>query len=386
MVFKQAWLDTYYLKPMQRNVDRLQRSLVASRSNHCQHCPGNAGKCVCKECPRTSSSKCSQTLSLTSLIGALAIKLEESAEAEKLKHCSHCKGLDATCGCKSGCPRSEASQCYVGHCTHCKGMGAPCGCEDGCTKPLGATCLVIHKNVKCDSCGKEEIRGTRFKCSECPNFDLCTLCYGSNRHGEHAFLQIDRVGCKPTRRTPRTQRKQPTAAPAVSSSASAKPKGFFYFSMSPSELKAYLNANGVSHDDCFEKQDLQRRAWECHADSLSGPELVAFMAENTIVAPPSDCRSIAGRRECLKKAFKIATRPREPAPSKSTGEQASFVEGQRVALHGLQAKHMNGKCGTVKEPVTTAHDRALVAVDGVESSMLIKYVNLRAVPKAAFLD
>lgn len=357
MVFRQEWLDYYYLKPMQRNVDRLHRAIIASQTKHCEHCAGNAGKCVCKICPRTSASKCSRTLSLTSLIGALAVNLDEARQA-KVDHCSHCKGLDA-----------------------------PCGCESGCARPETSTCQIIHKNVVCDACGTHNISGPRFKCAECSSFDLCKTCYHSDRHGEHAFFQIDRMGCEPVRRMPRIPPKhRPTVATAASSSALATHKGFFYLSMTPAQLKAYLNENGVSYDDCFEKQDLQRRAWECHADSLGTSDLVAFMAENGISAPASECRSVAGRRECLKRAFRAPRRPDEPKPAPRSKQTTSFQSGQRVELHGLRASHMNGKWGTVKEPETSDSNRALVAVDGVESAMLIKYENLKASPTAAYLD
>eukprot|EP01117_Protostelium_nocturnum_P014791 TRINITY_DN5663_c0_g1_i1.p1 TRINITY_DN5663_c0_g1~~TRINITY_DN5663_c0_g1_i1.p1 ORF type:complete len:1899 (-),score=642.02 TRINITY_DN5663_c0_g1_i1:50-5119(-) len=48
-----------------------------------------------------------------------------------------------------------------------------------------------HSNVYCDACGNSEmIIGTRWKCLNCPDFDLCTKCYKSiyctkERHLEH---------------------------------------------------------------------------------------------------------------------------------------------------------------------------------------------------------
>ena len=38
-----------------------------------------------------------------------------------------------------------------------------------------------HKGVKCDGC-KTEVRGIRYKCSKCPNYDLCSVCKGRNFH------------------------------------------------------------------------------------------------------------------------------------------------------------------------------------------------------------
>ena len=31
---------------------------------------------------------------------------------------------------------------------------------------------IIHKDIKCNNCGKENIKGIRYKCLQCPNFNL----------------------------------------------------------------------------------------------------------------------------------------------------------------------------------------------------------------------
>jgi len=45
-----------------------------------------------------------------------------------------------------------------------------------------------HGGVACDGCGACPLRGIRFKCASCPNYDLCGECYGKMResHG-HEF-------------------------------------------------------------------------------------------------------------------------------------------------------------------------------------------------------
>jgi hypothetical protein len=35
---------------------------------------------------------------------------------------------------------------------------------------------VIHENVACDNCQAHPIRGVRYKCSMCPDYDLCACC------------------------------------------------------------------------------------------------------------------------------------------------------------------------------------------------------------------
>lgn len=48
---------------------------------------------------------------------------------------------------------------------------------------------VLHPNVTCDGC-EGPVVGTRFKCSVCPNYDLCSACQARGTHTEHALLPI----------------------------------------------------------------------------------------------------------------------------------------------------------------------------------------------------
>jgi len=49
----------------------------------------------------------------------------------------------------------------------------------------------IHSTVTCDKCGTFPIVGIRYKCMDCPNFDLCEKCEESKYlEHEHNFLKI----------------------------------------------------------------------------------------------------------------------------------------------------------------------------------------------------
>jgi len=49
---------------------------------------------------------------------------------------------------------------------------------------------VTHPGVGCDNCGKE-IRGVRWKCVHCPDYDLCSACEEQDPHVPyHAFLKV----------------------------------------------------------------------------------------------------------------------------------------------------------------------------------------------------
>ncbi|XP_034722371.1 sequestosome-1-like [Etheostoma cragini] len=47
----------------------------------------------------------------------------------------------------------------------------------------------VHSDVTCDGCDGPVV-GTRFKCSVCPNYDLCSSCQARGTHTEHALLPI----------------------------------------------------------------------------------------------------------------------------------------------------------------------------------------------------
>ena len=57
----------------------------------------------------------------------------------------------------------------------------------------------VHELVTCDGCGLSPIRGPRWKCNQCADFDLCDICYGLLRRseqyqqyhiGEHTFRRM----------------------------------------------------------------------------------------------------------------------------------------------------------------------------------------------------
>jgi uncharacterized CHY-type Zn-finger protein len=57
--------------------------------------------------------------------------------------------------------------------------------------------LVEHTSVECDGCGIAPIRGIRYKCAVCQDFDYCAHCEENLGH-EHPFLKIRNQGGAPT--------------------------------------------------------------------------------------------------------------------------------------------------------------------------------------------
>ncbi|XP_075028394.1 E3 ubiquitin-protein ligase MIB2 isoform X2 [Calonectris borealis] len=63
---------------------------------------------------------------------------------------------------------------------------------------------VRHPNIICDCCKKHGIRGMRWKCKMCFDYDLCTQCYMNNKHDlSHSFERYETAHSQPVLVSPR---------------------------------------------------------------------------------------------------------------------------------------------------------------------------------------
>ncbi|CAL1544065.1 unnamed protein product [Lymnaea stagnalis] len=55
-----------------------------------------------------------------------------------------------------------------------------------------AQCGIFHPSITCTECLEFGIEGLRWKCLECENVELCSVCYMGDKHNlSHVFLRID---------------------------------------------------------------------------------------------------------------------------------------------------------------------------------------------------
>ncbi|XP_023313417.1 E3 ubiquitin-protein ligase MIB1 isoform X2 [Trichogramma pretiosum] len=70
---------------------------------------------------------------------------------------------------------------------------------------------VKHDGTMCDTCRQSPIFGIRFKCAECNNYDLCSICYhGDKHHLRHRFYRITTPGSERALLEPRRKSKKIT--------------------------------------------------------------------------------------------------------------------------------------------------------------------------------
>ena len=52
-----------------------------------------------------------------------------------------------------------------------------------------------HDGTMCDTCRQQPIFGIRWKCADCTNYDLCSVCYHGDKHNmRHRFSRITAPG------------------------------------------------------------------------------------------------------------------------------------------------------------------------------------------------
>eukprot|EP00074_Homo_sapiens_P078477 XP_011539039.1 E3 ubiquitin-protein ligase MIB2 isoform X12 [Homo sapiens] len=86
----------------------------------------------------------------------------------------------------------------------CSGTRARAPTTAPATRARTTCCCVRHPNIICDCCKKHGLRGMRWKCRVCLDYDLCTQCYMHNKHElAHAFDRYETAHSRPVTLSPR---------------------------------------------------------------------------------------------------------------------------------------------------------------------------------------
>lgn len=114
-----------------------------------------------------------------------------------------------------------------------------------------------HKGVSCDYCNKTLTSRIRYKCSTCPDFDICEICIDDVEHSaahnpSHTFLRISRPTDSLKENPPLFSDRTHWVHDAVCQTCSVEPiVGFRYFctccAISLCETCEQLGSHEVSH-------------------------------------------------------------------------------------------------------------------------------------------
>ncbi|KAG9294152.1 hypothetical protein G9A89_021511 [Geosiphon pyriformis] len=155
----------------------------------------------------------------------------------------------------------------------------------------------FHPGIRCDGCSKA-INGVRYKCGNCPDFDLCGNCEASplNKHDDnHAFIKI----------------KRPVTQP-LSSREPLLPD--FYNPRSETKHVSRNNNNGEEVSTSL-KQESQSVPDDCTSETKSFQVLNDSVIKESIEKTRSDTQHAPDEKSS---ALPLVVCPKLPSPSVST--------------------------------------------------------------------
>lgn len=236
--------------------------------------------------------------------------------------------------------------------------------------PPRARCVVIHE-VYCDGCHEEKIRGTRYKCDDCPFYDLCSKCYIDGKHDKtHRFVKIGRVGQRPEVLDPRSKWQKKQTASSEREFAESGPF-FLRDETSVRDMKMYLAQRGVSAVGTTEKEELKRLVWHTFIRRLEDEELNEVLTRMGIEV--EDGGGIEGKRQRALEHFPKLVKSSKPAAA----FHPSVLEvGQRVELCGLKKAEMNGRAAKVLRDELVSGRVEVELLDGSKMCCRVKPENV----------
>lgn len=147
----------------------------------------------------------------------------------------------------------------------------------------------LHYGVVCDGCGQKPLRGNRFKCKECPDFDLCESCRESGVHAGtgHSFGLIAhtrRTMPGMCRRGPAKKEAAPTPAPPAEGSADWRKQQEAALQTFAAKAPAHRQAQQVAALKKFEEEHLARKQDAALEQALAASAAEAKAAQDRATA------------------------------------------------------------------------------------------------------
>ncbi|KAK3844076.1 MAG: hypothetical protein J3R72DRAFT_82419 [Linnemannia gamsii] len=137
-----------------------------------------APTCKAKQhCAKDKADACKKNVCNKDILKKTTCDNNSSSNAAKKKTCNNTNS-NGNCKKKDVC-ETKASD------NPCK--KAPCPPKPHCEE-------VVHANVLCDVC-MDTIKGIRYKCKDCDNYDLCQACHplaAERYHPKHTFTAIEK--------------------------------------------------------------------------------------------------------------------------------------------------------------------------------------------------
>ncbi|EDW37147.1 GL26088 [Drosophila persimilis] len=211
--------------------------------------------------------------------------------------------------------------------------------------------FTIHDGVECDGCGLSPLVGFRYKCVQCPNYDLCQRCEAAHKHPEHLMVRM------PTNNGPSVVEAWISGANRCGRRSGHRSRGHCPFG----EAAQAAAAAPAGTADSPREGRRERRHARRHGNVLSQfVDMMINMPENntpaTCASPAQQPKEKASTAEPTATAQKATETESNPTKNKETNTAAPTkkdhtTEEPVAAPRSKESEHTQAQSGTPTTPV-----------------------------------